>query len=260
MIITVLGSCANQTALREGVALLIDGDEQNAGSILIDCGPGIVASMHRCGRHASEITTIILTHSHGDHILGFPYLVWNKFYEGLQGTPSTRAINVYGLENSIALAKLMLEGCYRETRFSFECHFHVITANDPIAHGTLTIDTCAAVHTTPTISLSVMSDTSSIVFSSDSLPNRNIDRFTRAPSILFHEGMWTEVYRDLANKAMHATAKDASHVAMQLQARQLVLLHIFPEMIGRERELLSEAAAVYKGPISIPNTGSVYIA
>jgi len=259
MIITVLGSCANQTALREGVSFLVENDEQNL-QLLVDAGPGVVAAIGRCGRQAAEVDNIILTHVHGDHILGFAYFVWQRYYERLGTQKPAENLTVYGLENVVELASRILYGCYSDVRFPFEVTFRGIQPNSELRIGELKVATCPTRHTTPAIGCAVSDNRSRIAISSDTILVDDFVMIARNADILFHEGMWTEDFRELANKAMHATAKDAAVVAKSAHARQLALMHIFPPLIGREGELLREAAAHFDGPISVPHDGSVYFA
>lgn len=59
MFITVLGSCANQTANREGVSLLFENEQS---TLLIDSGPGIISALQRANRKSSDINNLLLTH------------------------------------------------------------------------------------------------------------------------------------------------------------------------------------------------------
>ena len=258
MIVTVLGSCANQTALREGVALIVEDSEQQT-KILVDAGPGVVAALGRCGRSAAEINNVILTHTHGDHISGFAYFVWQRHYERLGTQEPAANLEVYGLDNVTELASRMLYGCYSETKFPFEVSFHKILTNSEFKINGFKVATCATHHTTPSIGCSFTDGKNKVAISSDTLLVDDFVTLAKNSDILFHEGMWTEAHRPLAEKSMHATAKDAALVATSAHARQLALMHIFPPFIGREGELLREARSHFDGPISVPHDGSVYI-
>lgn len=49
--------------------------EYNGKSILIDCGEGTQVSLHKGRISLNKIDTILITHCHGDHILGLPGLL-----------------------------------------------------------------------------------------------------------------------------------------------------------------------------------------
>jgi ribonuclease BN (tRNA processing enzyme) len=258
MIITVLGSCANHTALREGVAFIVEDRDQQT-RILVDAGPGVVGALGRCSRSAAEIDNVVLTHTHGDHISGFAYFVWQRHYERLGSEQPAANLDVYGLENATELASRMLYGCYSEVRFPFEVRFHQILKNSEFKIDELRVATCGTQHTTPSIGCSFTDGKNKVAISSDTLRVDDFVTLAKNSDLLFHEGMWTEAHRPLADKSMHATAKDAGLVATAARARQLALMHVFPLFIGKEGALLREARTHFDGPISVPHDGSVYI-
>ena len=43
--------------------------------IIIDCPPTALASLRIAGISPADIDTILITHVHGDHVFGFPFLL-----------------------------------------------------------------------------------------------------------------------------------------------------------------------------------------
>lgn len=255
MIMTVLGSCANQIANREGVALLIENDKDN---LLIDCGPGIVAAFGRIHRKTSEVTNLLLTHVHGDHIAGFPYFVWNRNFECMGHEPPAD-LHVYGEKNTLDVAKSMINNCYPELNFPFSVIYHIINPAESFSLETMTINTVRAEHAVPCISSVIKCGNKKLVYTSDSLYNNKLEKDAYEADVLVHEGMMVKAMDALATKVKHSTSFMAGKFANATKAKQLVLVHIAPGLIGSEKILLEEAAENYNGPISIPFDGSVYI-
>lgn len=256
MIITVLGSCANQTDIREGVAILV---ESNENKILIDAGPGIVSSICKIKAKASEIDNVILTHAHGDHISGIAYFVWQRHYETLGTDSVANELNIYGLSNCIELSRFMIDQMYGLQSFPFNINFIEIEPDVEKQIDNTIVQFVNAKHPTECVSVVLDDKSGKMAFSSDTLPVDDFINYALNANILIHEGMWTENMRELADKTMHSTAKDASLVATKTKAKQLVLTHIFPKYIGRENEILLEAKENYSGNISIPFDGTKYI-
>ena len=50
------------------------------GKHIIDCPPTALASFRREGHSVSDIETIFITHVHGDHVFGFPFLLLERTY------------------------------------------------------------------------------------------------------------------------------------------------------------------------------------
>lgn len=261
MIVTILGSCANQTATREATSLLVE-DPEEGNIILVDTGPGIVAALERCGRRASDVSTVLLTHSHADHVAGFAYFVWQRHFERIGMPASAGALRVLGLEDVLGFAQESVARCYGEGSFPFRIAYEPILStidSRAVNVGRMVLTACRTHHTTPSIGVRVQCGSESVSISADTLPVESFGVLSEGADIMFHEGMWPEEYRALADKAMHSTARDAGAVARKAKVRQLVLLHIFPKCIGREGELVREAAEEYKGPISVPCDGTVYV-
>ncbi len=234
MILTIIGSCANQIATREGVSLLV---ENNTTNVLIDSGPGVVAALGRAGRKASDISNVILTHVHGDHIAGFPYFVWNRNFERMGKEPASD-LNVYGQADVIEYAEFTLKHAYPELTFPFTVNYHIIDDDSIIK---LDIDTQIIVtpanHTVPCISCVIESEGKKIVYSSDTLITSSLEEISLNADLLVHEGMMSSEMNALAKMVKHSLACDAGQFAEKVKAKQLALVHIAPGMLGKESTL-----------------------
>jgi ribonuclease Z len=255
MYVTILGSCANQTANREGVALLFENENS---ALLVDAGPGIIASLQRANKKASDINNLLLTHTHGDHILGFAYFVWNRNFERLGQEPA-KNLNVYGNATTIDAAKTMFEKSYPEAKFPFKVNYFELISNDKFNADEFSVNVVDAIHPIPTLSCVIRDKNNKLVcYSSDSLPNEQLLQLCQNADLLIHEGMFTSESEALSRKVMHSTAKDAGKFATESKCAQLIMVHIAPSLFGRETVLLKEAREEFKGNISIPCDGSIY--
>src|SRR3990170_1311349 len=67
------------------------------GALLVDCGASSLIAMKRAGVDPSEIGWVLLTHLHGDHFGGLPFLVLDGQFSrrtrplAAAGPPGTRA-------------------------------------------------------------------------------------------------------------------------------------------------------------------------
>lgn len=254
MYVTFFGSSANQTANHESVSFLV---EANASNLLIDCGPGIVSTIQRTFHYASSIDNVLLTHTHGDHISGYAYFVWNRNFERLGNTPAND-LNVFGNEESIDAAKTMLEKFYPEAKFPFNINYKILAPKQKFECGELCVNVIEAIHPIPTLSCVITHNDKTIVYSCDSLPNEDLLKLSSDADLIIHEGMFSNNSFELSRKVMHSTAADAGNFAKQANGKQLLLVHIAPEMFGKETILLEEASECFNGVISIPFCGSVY--
>ena len=57
----------------------------SAGYVLIDCGGTAQQSLKELGVRPWDISAVLITHLHGDHVNGLEQLIWERFYTGKKG-------------------------------------------------------------------------------------------------------------------------------------------------------------------------------
>ncbi|MDO8628678.1 MAG: ribonuclease Z [Nanoarchaeota archaeon] len=89
MKITFLGtSCMMPTPKRNHPAVVLSWEGEN---ILLDCGENTQRQLRIAGIPPTAITKILLTHWHGDHVLGLPGLI-----QSMVGNNYARVLEIYG--------------------------------------------------------------------------------------------------------------------------------------------------------------------
>ena len=78
--------------------------------ILIDTPPTALASLRRRELTSSDIKTIMITHWHGDHFFGFPFLVLDQKY--ISDREANQKLNVHCPENGTEKLKEICELAY----------------------------------------------------------------------------------------------------------------------------------------------------
>ena len=58
-----------------------------AGACLLDCGATALVAMRRCGVDPASIDAIFLSHLHGDHFAGLPFLLLEQHFVGRRDRP-----------------------------------------------------------------------------------------------------------------------------------------------------------------------------
>ena len=77
------------------------------GSLLVDCGPSTLAALRRAALDPNAVDAIVLTHLHGDHFGGVPFLLMDAHY----ATGRTRPLLIAGpagVEAAVARAHEVL--------------------------------------------------------------------------------------------------------------------------------------------------------
>jgi len=72
--------------------------------ILVDCGEGIQRQLKIAGAKLTKITKILISHWHGDHVLGIPGLIQSMSAAGYE-----KKLRIYGPEGSKKFMKKMFE-------------------------------------------------------------------------------------------------------------------------------------------------------
>jgi ribonuclease BN (tRNA processing enzyme) len=252
MTVTFLGICANQTATHEGVSFILD---CGTTSILVDAGPGVVRQIQRAGRHCTDIAHVLVTHTHGDHTLGFPYFVWNHFYEGLEGRTGPKVIHLYAFSNVLNGLRQMLEFCYDTSKYPFVVEYHSIAqeAAAEISIGDVVVKTIPVDHTTPNFGLRFDWHGKSLGYSSDTIYHEGFTRLAAGVDLLVHEGFTTKDQIVLSRKVKHATAQDAGRCARETGAKALALVHLFPACLSKIEVLLEEARQECSCEVFVPS-------
>lgn len=137
-------------------------------TFLIDCGATALEGLSKLSIETSEIDAIFITHLHGDHIGGLPYIILRMMFQDQR----TRPLELFGppeLEQTYTkLMELMYVGVARMER-QFEMHFHVLLPDVPKEWRDLTISAFDVVHPIdPAYALRISNGVKTIAYSGDS--------------------------------------------------------------------------------------------
>jgi ribonuclease Z len=113
MKITFLGTGAMlPTKERNTTAIFIS---YNNEGILIDCGEGTQKQLRYAGISHFKITKVLITHWHGDHVIGIPGLL-----QTLGASNYNKKLEIYGPKGSISFFRNMLNGLAFKFRIKCE--------------------------------------------------------------------------------------------------------------------------------------------
>ncbi len=212
--------------------------------ILIDCTGRPLVSLKKLGVDVEDLTDVILTHFHPDHVGAFPNLLMAAWLPPLSRKSPLR---VYGLHHCLErIEDLMTAFHWEEWTGFFPVAFHHL----PEREGILVMDnedfyiTAAPVrHYVPTIGLRVAAKKSKFVFaySSDTVPCPEVVRLAQGADLLIHEATGDEPLG-------HSSAAQAGAIAKEAGVKQLGLIHY--HVWGADpHHLIAEAQTTFDGPI-----------
>src|SRR6266511_643844 len=101
------------------------------GPLLIDAGGSTYGRLQRAGIDPQMLRGVILTHSHPDHIYGFPILLLHLYLAGRRD-----AMPVYGLESTLSVARALIIAA-DIGEYSVPVEWHSVAAGEdlPISAG-----------------------------------------------------------------------------------------------------------------------------
>jgi ribonuclease BN (tRNA processing enzyme) len=125
---------------RGSPAVLVEGG--GAPPFLVDAGPTVVAACARLGVDYAALERIFVTHLHGDHFAGWPFLRLNLAFEAGR----THPIDVHGPRGVRAACEGLEELCYGDlfsgesSPFDVRYHEHEVGEKRGLGDGALRYD------------------------------------------------------------------------------------------------------------------------
>ncbi len=211
-------------------------------TILIDCPGNPVVRLQMAGVQLDEITDLILTHFHPDHVSGLPLLLLDMWLLGRKNE-----LTIYGLEHTISRAKqLMALFDWDNWPNFFEVQFVIIPQalrQEVISDSTLLLITSPVKHLLPTIGLrfEIKQTGSVFAYSSDTEPTPAMIELAKQADVLIHEAN--------GESLGHSSREQCGEIAAQAGVKKLYLIH-YPTHID-PAILIAEAQTTFSGEIDV---------
>jgi ribonuclease Z len=225
---------------RETTHMVWDAD---GGPLLIDVAGHTYGRLLQAGIDPQELRGIVLTHSHADHIYGFPILLTQLWLAGRR-----TAISVYGLEPTLERARTLVNAAEIADYMLSAEWVEVAAGEDLPLSAPYCVRTTLTEHSRPCMALRFDDPGSgrALVYSADTQPCEAVVALARGATILIHEATTREPFPG------HTTPRQAGEVAARAGAGRLVLVHFSPRWTIPEEQALAEVrAGGFTGPVEI---------
>jgi len=239
--IVILGSAnAVPDQQHENTHLMVVEGEHH---VLIDCASNPIQRLHQAGIELDEISDIILTHFHPDHVSGAPLLLMDMWLLGRK-----LPLNIYGLTHTIDRMEAMMELFEWKRWPGF---FPVVFCRIPEQEFSPVLDfpdlrvyASPVKHLIPTIGLRIefLRENKVAAYSCDTEPCQQVVRLAELADILLHESAGPSLG--------HSSSAQAAEIAQQANARSLYLIH-YPTRGVDLDSLVEEARWFYQGPVTL---------
>lgn len=225
--------------------------------MLVETGPDIVQQLARADRQPTDIDYLFVSHSHGDHTLGFPMLILSRL------GASTR-LHVYAGPDTIATLEMLWTLAYADFDSNYlKCEWHHLSERGAsvveISPG-ITLRTVLVPYPPGAPTLAArwdFADGPAIAYITDTYPNDAAIELAHGCDLLIHESQYSATLQpdEKPRKYFHSTAQQAGEVARQTGCPRLVLVHLGPEIGNHPDVLADEARADTDLQVIIPEDG-----
>ncbi len=196
---------------------------------LLDCGASSLMAMKRWGVNPSLIDIILLTHLHGDHFGGFPFLVLDAQLISRRTRPLVVA-GPPGLESRICDAMEVLFPGSSHVQQKFSLKFVELTDGDVTRIGPLVVTPYRVIHASgaPSYALRVEFGEKIIGYSGDTEWSEALIHVAEGADLFVCEAYFFE--KKIRYHLDYQTLKDHR---TELRCQRLILTHMNDDMLQR---------------------------
>lgn len=204
-----------------------------ATHFLIDCGTSSLIAMKRLGVDPSLIDIVLLTHLHGDHFGGLPFLIMEAQYVSRRQKPLVVA-GPPGLEGRIKQAMEVLYPGSSQTRREFTLQFVELLSETATILGPLMITPYDVVHPSgaPSYALRIACGGKIVAYSGDTEWTDTLIQAAQGADLFVCECYFFE-----KRSRYHLDYQTLSEHRTELKCRRLILTHMSDEMLREAQNL-----------------------
>jgi ribonuclease BN (tRNA processing enzyme) len=198
-------------------------------NFLIDCGASSLPALKRLGIARDDIDLILITHFHGDHFAGLPFLLLDA-----QFTRRTRPLVIAGPEGIETRLTQLMEALFEHssgTRQRFDLSVVALKPQQTRAFGAVNVTPYPVVHGLsggPFLAYRVEAEGRVIAYSADTEWTETLIPAAREADLFIAEAYY---YDKVVKNHLSLTTLEA-HLS-EINARRLILTHMSDDMLGR---------------------------
>jgi ribonuclease BN (tRNA processing enzyme) len=227
--------------------------ESHGLRLLLDCGGGVVHRMAQIGVEWGDITHLVLTHFHNDHIGDVPLLffAWKHGMRPGRSRPLT-LIGPKGMRRLIRKMADIFGGHLSEPGFDVVMH-EINDAGELRLDATTRLLAASTPHTEESLAYRIETDARSFCYTGDTGPSLDIAVFAQGVDLLLIE---CSVPDDDAMDN-HLTPSQVAEMARAALPRRLLLTHVYPQL-HRDRLPDLVRAGGWQATVEVARDGATY--
>jgi len=212
--------------------------ETPQSTFLVDCGPTILQALKRLRIDPGRIDFIVLSHLHGDHFGGVPFL----FMEYRYVSPRERPLAIYGPPGMAARTQRLFEALYEKTALepmTFPISYQELAPGSAHTVADVRLLPFVVPHVAELCCLGyrLEADGRAIVYSGDSAWSDEFITQARGADLFLCECSTFE-----PEVPIHISYREIAERAQDIDCRRIVLTHLGAEPLRRQREISLECA------------------
>jgi len=198
-------------------------------NFLIDCGASSLPALKRFGIARDDIDLVLITHFHGDHFAGLPFLLLDA-----QFTRRTRPLVIAGPEGIEARLTQAMEVMFEhssKTRQHFDLSVVALKPGETRSFGAVTVTPFAVVHGEsggPFLAYRIEAEGRVIAYSADTEWTETLVPAARDADLFIAEAYY---YDRIVKNHLSLTTLEA-HLP-KIKPKRLILTHMSDDMLGR---------------------------
>ena len=209
-----------------------------SGSVLLDCGGSTVSGLAALGIARDEIDAVLVSHFHGDHFGGIPFLLIAALYEDERRSPLWIA-GPPGIEQRVRALASALGYSIEEREWSFPIHFQELRAGQEREVGPVRVDAFEVFHQPQTAphGLALRFGGQRLVYSGDTgffpdLPDRVGDADLFVCECTYHDNGFE----------YHINHRELVARKHEFRCNRIILTHLGQEMLAHRGRAAFETA------------------
>jgi len=204
--------------------------------VLLDCGTSSLIGLARLGLAPASIDAVLVSHLHGDHFGGIPFLVLEQQFARRERP--LLLVGPAGLRDRVLQAMEVLFPGSSQVQRRFELHTIELTDHAPTRVGALDITAYPAAHASgaPSYGLRVVCEEKIVAYSGDTEWTAELIGLADGADLFI-----CEAYVFEKSVKYHLSYATLAEHRSRLRCKRLVLTHMSADMLNRRGEVEVEA-------------------
>jgi ribonuclease BN (tRNA processing enzyme) len=215
-------------------------------TVLADVGSGVLHRLVQYGFDFRTLDAVFLSHFHVDHCSDFMTLCQTLWLENY-----SKQLDVFGPPPILEWMKTQFEEAFAYLAEKMDLQVGVLSEGTDTPIDDLIVSNVATCHgTVDARALRFVEDERVVVFSSDTAPCENVKALATGADLLIHECNWLDGEYP---KEVHTSPSELAEVVEAARPREVVLTHISPEVVAKEKEVVDIVKGSTDSSVSLGN-------